>query len=164
MVTFITLSILIVSIPIMMPFAKADQATESYQVFTNPQTYEVGDNVTILAQALSLNPGNVITITDVVVYDPNGAVAAEWHNQTIVLPDTQTIVTVGTMTPQVAGNYSIDCNATGCPTIIRFFLPFFCYVKPKNYVPEVPTGTIDAVLAAVAAAGLYVTKKKWPKK
>jgi len=158
--TFIILSILIVAIPIMMPFAKAQTTTESYQVFTNPQTYQLGDNVTILAQALSLNPGNVITISDVVVYDPNGAVAAEWHNQSIVLPDTQTIVTVGTFTPAVVGTYSINCTATGCPWIIFFWRPFFCWIKPRNYVPEVPLGSIAAVLAAAAATAVYVTKKK----
>jgi hypothetical protein len=150
----------VVLLVLLVPLVRADSTTESFIVYTDKQNYTVGDPVSVYVQAQSIDPSQNITVTDVIVYDPTNATAAEWHGLAIVLTDTTTPQLVGTLTATIEGNYTVNANATGCPWLLRAIFVFFCRLLHINTVPEVPYGTIAATAALLGATGLYLTRKK----
>lgn len=145
---------------IIIPLVKADGTNEYFNVYTDKTTYEVGGPITVYVQAGLIDPGQNITITDVVVYDPNGLAIAQWHNLAMVLTNTATPALVGTLTATIEGTYTIDANATGCAYRLYSFCHFFCQCRIPKSVPEIPFGTIAAMATGFGATGLYITKKR----
>jgi len=143
------------------PLVMADEATESFIVYTDKEEYLVGEVVRIYVKAEAIDPNQTITVTDVVVYDPANNTVAEWNNLTIVLTDTTTSVYVDSITAETEGTYTVFAEATGCPWRLWFFWWFFCWRKwNHNVVPEVPFGTVIALIALLGATGLYIQRKK----
>ena len=142
------------------PLASADETTESFIVYTDKQNCVVGEPVTIYVKAEAIDLNQTITITDVVVYDPNNLSVAEWHNISIVLTNTTTPEYVGTVIAASEGEYTVSAKATGCPWILWAIWRFFCRWWRRNVIPEYPFGTIAAMAAFFGATGLYVSRKK----
>jgi hypothetical protein len=142
------------------PLASADETTESFTVYTDKQEYIVGETINIYVKAEAIDPNQTITITDVIVYDPNNSSVAEWHNLSIVLTDTATIEYVGTVIATSEGEYTVSAKATGCPWFLWAIWFFFCRWWRRNVIPEYPFGTIAAMAAFFGATGLYVSRKK----
>ena len=145
----------------MIPLVRAQEpteTTESFIVYTDKPTYEIGETISIYVQAVSIDPGSDITVQNVTVYGPDKAVTADWRGINIVLTDTETTQQVGTLTPTVDGAYTVEASGTGCPFILRWIC-FFCWRKPCQTVPEVPLGTIAVAAAMLGATGLYIKKK-----
>jgi len=147
------------------PLVMADASTESFKVYTDKTEYMAGEVVRIYVKADAIDPNQTITVTDVIVYDPENKTVAEWHDLSIVLTDTTTSVYVDSIMAEAEGTYMVYAEATGCPWILRFIWWFFCrrHYKP-NVVPEVPFGTIISSLALLGATGLYMQRKKHLKK
>jgi hypothetical protein len=146
---------------VMIPLARAQEpagTTESFIVYTDKPTYELGETVNVYVKAVSIDPGSDITVQDITVYGPDNAVAAEWHGLNIVLTDTETIQQVGTLIPTMDGTYTVDASGTGCPFILKWIC-FFCWRRPCQKVPEAPLGTIVVAAAMLGATGLYIKKK-----
>lgn len=143
------------------PLAMADESTESFIVYTDKEEYLAGEIVRIYVKAEAIDPGQTITVTDIVVYDPANNTVVEWHNLTIVLTDTETAVYVGYVVAETEGAYMIYAKATGCPWILWFIWWFFCrrFFKPR-VVPEVPLGTIAALTTLAGATALYIKRRK----
>jgi len=143
------------------PLASADETTESFLVFTDKEDYLVGEAVNIYVKAEAIDPNQTITVSDVIVYDPNNSSIMEWHNLTIVLEDTDTIKYVGTVIATSEGEYTVSAKATGCPWFLWAFFWFFCRCRWRsNVVPEYPFGTIAAMGAFLGATALYMSKKR----
>jgi len=142
------------------PLASADETTESFIVYTDKKDYIVGEPVNIYVKAEAIDPNQTITITDVVVYDPNNLSVAEWHNISIVLTNTTTPEYVGTVIAASEGEYTVSAKATGCPWILWAIWRFFCRWWRSNVIPEYPFGTIAAMAAFFGATGLYFSRKK----
>jgi len=140
--------------------ASADGTTESFIVYTDKQDYIVGEAVNVYVKAEAIDPNQTITVTDVIVYDPNNLSVAEWHNLSIVLANTVTTEYVGTIIATSEGEYSVSAKATGCPWILRAIWRFFCWWWRRNVIPEYPFGTIAAMAAFFGATVLYVSRKK----
>jgi hypothetical protein len=145
----------------MVPLMSASATTESFSVYTDKQYYNVGDIVNIYAQANSINPNNTITVTNVVVYDPNNSTIAEWNNLSIVLDNTTTIVLIGALNVTTEGTYTVNATATGCIWRLWCRCYFFCECKPPKPIPEYPFGTMAAMTALFGAMGLYFARKKY---
>ena len=134
---------------------------QSFIVYTDKLDYEVGETVTVYVKADAIYRGEVITVTDVVVYDPNNTPVAQWHGLSIVLTDTTTPHVVGTLTAPVEGVYTVEASGTGSPQILRSSWHFHCRPRtPPVVVPEYPFGTIAAMTALLGAAGLYMARKR----
>ncbi|MGQ9460590.1 MAG: hypothetical protein ACUVRA_05115 [Candidatus Bathyarchaeaceae archaeon] len=140
------------------PLASADETTKSFIVYTEKKDYVIGEPVNIYVKAEAMDPNHTITVTDVIVYDPNNMSVAEWHNLSIVLTDTTTIKYVGTVIATSEGEYIVSAEATGC--ILRAIWRFFCWWWRRNVIPEIPFGTLAAMTAFFGATGLYVFGKK----
>jgi hypothetical protein len=123
----------------------------------------VGQTVNVYVQANSINPGQNITIIDVVVYDPNNSTAAEWTNP-IILTNTTTPESVGSLNATIAGTYTVNASATGCAYKLYCTWHFFCEQKPPKAIPEYSLGTIAAMTAIFGATSLYITRKKYATK
>lgn len=150
------------------PLAMADESTESFSIYTDKEEYLVGENVNIYVQAIAIDPNETITVTDVVVYDPANISVAEWHNLSIALVDTTTPVYVGTTIAESEGNYTVSAEATGCWWKLWAKCWFKCWHHWHHHVvPEVPFGTVMAMMIFLGATGLYTVqrkskdKKKW---
>jgi hypothetical protein len=142
----------------------ADASTESFSIYTDKEEYLVGEAVNIFVKANAIDPNETITITDVVTYDPANISVAEWHNISIVLPDTTTIAYVGTIIAESEGEYAVSAEATGCAWRLHARWWFRCWFWRNHVVPEVPFGTVIAMLTFLGATGFYVVRKKQPKK
>jgi len=144
------------------PLARADETTEAFTVYTDKQDYLVGEAVNVYVKAEAIDPNQTITVTDIVVYDPNNLSVAEWHDLSIMLTDTVMIEYVGTVIATSEGEYTVSAKATGCPWILRAIWRFFCrwWQWQRNVIPEYPFGTVAAMAAFFAATGLYVSRKK----
>jgi hypothetical protein len=149
----------LVLLALLVPLVRAQATTESFTIYTDKQTYLVGETVSIYVQANSIDPDQTITVTDVIVYDPNNAIVAEWHGLTIELADTTTSQLVGTLTANAEGTYTVSADAFGCKWLLIALCYFFCWGHHNN-VPEVPFGTIVAAAPLLGATGLYLTRKK----
>jgi hypothetical protein len=120
----------------MIPLVSAQEptgTTESFIVYTDKPTYEIGETINIYVQAVSIDPGSDITVQNVTVYDPENAVTADWRELNIVLTDTETAQQVGTLTPTMDGAYTVEASGTGCPLVLRHIC-FFCWCKPHQTV------------------------------
>jgi hypothetical protein len=155
-------SVALCLLTLFVPLVIADQTTESFTVYTDKQEYLVGEAVNIYVKAEAIDPNQTITVTDVIVYDPNNVSVAEFHNLSIVLTNTTTPEYVGTVVATIEGEYTVSAQATGC----AWFLPargwhFYCWRKPPcKVIPEIPFGTIAAMGAFFGATGLYITRSK----
>lgn len=153
------LIIFIIVLALAVSLVKAQTSDESFSVFTDQTTYNVGDTVTVLTQANYIDPNSTITVTDVNVTDPSGNLVAQWNNLNVVLSNTTTVVQIGTLTANTPGNYTVNAAATGCLTIL--FCHWIFQIKPFiKPVPEYPLGTITALTAVLAVAGLYIKVKR----
>ena len=151
------LCVMILAIPTVM----ADETTESFTVYTDKDEYLIGEIVRIYVKANAIDPNQTITVTDIIVYDPANSTVAEWHDLSIVLTDTTTSVYVDSITAEVEGTYTVYAEGTGCPWRLWFFWWFFCRrCRWPRVVPEVPFGTVIALVALVGATGLYIQRKK----
>jgi hypothetical protein len=146
------------------PLVMADESTESFSIYTDKEEYLVGEAVNIHVKANAIDPNETITVTDVVVFDPANISVAEWHNISIVLTDTATSAYVGTIIAESEGSYTVSAEATGCWWILRARWWFRCWCWHSHVVPEVPFGTVIAMLTFLGATGLYAVRKKRPKK
>ena len=146
------------------PLAMADASTESFSIYTDKEEYFVGEAVNIYVKANAIDPNETITVTDVVIYDPSNVSVAEWHNLSIVLTDTVTPEYVGTIIAESEGSYTVSAKATGCPWILLAIWRFICKYWHSKVIPEVPFGTIIAMVSLIGATGLYAVRKKHPKK
>lgn len=155
--------LLTISVLLLVPLARADGTAESFIVYTDKTDYLAGEPINIYVKAQAIDPGQNITVTDVVVYDPSYSIVAEWHSLSIVLTSTTTPELVGTLTATIEGNYTVQAEATGCPFILRAIFWFFLrwLHSPTNTVPEVPFGTIAAAAALLGATTLYLTRKRY---
>lgn len=152
---------LILTVPLVM----AEEPTESFSVYTDKEEYLVGDAVSIYVKANAIDPNETITVVDVVVYDPANVSVVEWHNLSIVLTDTVTPAYVGTFIAESEGTYTVCAQATGCFWLLKAIWKFLCwFLKPKKVIPEVPFGTIIAMVTLLGATGLYTVRKKHPRK
>jgi hypothetical protein len=142
------------------PLARADETTEVFTVYTDKQSYLVGEAVNIYVKAEAIDPNQTITVTDVIVHDPGNSSVAEWHNISIVLTDTTTPEYVGTVIATSEGEYTVSAEATGCLWTLWAICRFFCR-RWCNVIPEYPFGTIAAMAAFFGATGLYVSRKKY---
>jgi len=143
------------------PTVIADETTESFTVYTDKNEYLLGEIVRIYVKANAIDPNQTITVTDIIVYDPANNTVAEWHNLSIVLTDITTSVYVDSITAEVEGTYTVYAEGTGCPWRLWFFWWFFCRrCRWPRVVPEVPFGTVIALVALVGATGLYIQRKK----
>lgn len=154
------LCVMLLAIPLVM----ADESTESFTIYTEKEEYIVGEVVNIYVKANAIDPNETITVTDVIVYDPDNITIAEWHNLTIVLTDTTTPAYVGSTIAQSEGSYTVSAEATGCLWILRAIWRFICRFFRHKVVPEVPFGTVIALVTLLGATGLYIQQKKRPKK
>jgi hypothetical protein len=143
------------------PIIQVSAASESFTVYTDKPQYMIGGTVNIYVKANYIDPGNTITVTDIVVTDPYGATVAAWHGLSIVLTDTTTPKLAGTLTATSVGTYTISATAFGCTTLLKAAGYF---TVAGDDVPEVPFGTIAAAAALIAATGLYLTRKKYTTK
>jgi hypothetical protein len=139
-----------------LPLVKADSTSESFTVFTERSQYLVGETINVFVKAEAIDPNQTITVTDVVVFDPNNASVAEWHNTSIVLTYVGEQQYVGSVVGTLQGEYTVSANATGCLWILRCFWHFFCIIPIHHVVPEVPIGTIAASASMILALGAYV--------
>jgi hypothetical protein len=153
---YLTLGLLI----LLVPLARASTTTESFSIYTDKQDYLVGEPINVYVGANSIDPNQTITVTVVVVYDPNNSTVAEWQNIAIVLTDTVTTETVGMLNATIEGSYTVDANATGCLFILHSAWHFCCHRECLKTVPDYPLGTIGAMTALFGATGVYVTRKK----
>ena len=158
----VAICLLALSVPLVMADGHRDGGIpESFSVYTDKPDYEVGETVTIYVKADYINRGEVITVTDVIVYDPNNSPVAQWQGISIVLTDTTTPKIVGTFAAPVEGFYTVEASGTGCPLILRCSWRFHCRPRvPINVVPEFPFGTIAGATVFLGATGLYITRKK----
>jgi len=160
LVAVMWLCALILTVPLVM----ADESTESFSVYTDKEEYLVGEPVKIYIKANAIDPNETITVTDVVVYDPTNVSVSEWHNISIILTNTVTPVYVGSIIAESEGTYQVSAEATGCLWILRAIHRFICrFLRPK-VIPDVPFGTVMAIVAFLGATGLYAIRKKHPKK
>jgi hypothetical protein len=158
------------------PLVKADETVEPFSVYTDKTEYLVGEVINIYVKANAAGASEAITVTSVVVFDPSNVSVAEWNDLSIVLTETPTYV--GRIIAQSEGGHTVAAEAaveqaSGTSAtagvagrrwwiwrvIWRFIIRFF---HPK-VVPEVPVGTIVAMIGLVGATGLYVVKRKNPK-
>lgn len=146
-----------------LPLVSADETTESFIVYTERNEYIVGEPINVYVKAEAIDPNQTITVTDVVVYDPDNSSVVEWNNISIVLTDTTTPEYVGTAVATSEGEYIVLANATGCPWILRARWHFRCRCL-RHIVPEVPLGTIMASVAMIIALVAYGTMPKWRKR
>lgn len=146
------------------PLVMADSSTESFSIYTDKEEYFVGEAVNIFVKANAIDPNETITITDVVIYDPANVSVAEWHNISIVLTDTTTPAYVKTIIAESEGEYTVSAEATGCAWRLRARWWFKCWFWCDHVVPEVPYGTVIAMLTFLGATGFYAVRKKQPKK
>jgi hypothetical protein len=146
------------------PFVMADETTESFSIYTDKEEYLVGETVNIYAKADAIDPNETITVEDVIVFDPANVSVAEWHNLSIVFTDTATPAYVGTVIAESDGNYTVSAEATGCSWRLRARWRFRCRCWCHHVIPEVPFGTVVAMLAFLGATGFYAVKKKHPEK
>jgi hypothetical protein len=153
----LTLGLLLLLIPLARVYANS----ESFSIFTDKQDYVVGEPIIVYVKANSIDPNQTITVTVVVVYDPSNITIAKWQNISIVLTDTITTETVGTLTAPVEGSYTVDANATGCAFILHSCWHFCCHCWCPKTVPDFPLGTIGAMAALFGATGIYITRKKY---
>lgn len=153
-------AIILCSLVLIIPLARADQTTESFIVYTDKQYYTVGDLVTIYVKANSIDTNSTITVTDVTVYDPNNSSVAQWNNLSIVLNDTTTPELIGTLNATTEGTYTVDATAIGCLWIFKCWCWFYCLFRPWKVIPECPLGAIAAMTALLGTTGLYVRGKK----
>lgn len=151
---------LILTVPLVM----ADESTESFSIYTDKEEYLVGEPVNIYVKANEIDPNETITVTDVIVYDPGNITVAEWHNLSIVLTDTTTPAYVGSIIAESEGTYQVSAEATGCLWILRAIYRFICRLLHRQVIPDVPFGTVMAMVAFLGATGLYAIRKKHPKK
>lgn len=145
---------------LLVPMARASAETESFSIYTDKEEYEMGESVNIYVKANAIDPNETITVTDVVVYDESNSTVAEWRGISIVLEDTTTTKYVGTFAVGAPGNYTIWANATGCLWILCAIWRFICRWWRHHVIPEYPLGTIGALVAFLAAAGIYIFRKK----
>jgi hypothetical protein len=153
------LCILILAVPL----AMAEEPTESFSVYTDKEEYIVGEAVNVHVIANAIDPNETITVTDVIAYDPANVSVAEWHNLTIILTDTTTPEYVGTLIAESEGNYTVSAEGWGCAWRLRCRCRFRCR-RWRRPIPEVPLGTIMAIVAFLGATGVYAVQKKHPKK
>jgi hypothetical protein len=142
--------------------ARADETTESFTVYTEKQVYMEGEQVNIYVKADSIDPGQNITVTDVIVYDPRNSIVAEWHNISVTLMDTTHTEYVGTLTAMLEGTYTVYAEATGCPWRIPGWWFFFCWCHNCHHdhvIPEYPLGTIMAMATVFGALAFYTVRK-----
>jgi len=144
---------------LLIPLASASETTESFTIYTERTEYLVGELINVYAKAEAIDPNQTITITDVVVYNPENLSVVEWRNISIVFVDTTTSQYIGTVVATSEGEYTVSANATGCPWILRAIWRFFCR-RLNNTVPEVPLGPIMASILMVAAFGAYFELQK----
>jgi len=156
LVSVIALCLLVLLIPL----ARASETTESFTVYTDKQNYIAGELVNIYVKADSIDPNQTITVTDVIVYDPNNSSVAEWHNISIVLTTTTTSEQVGSFTATSEGPYTVNASAIGCAWRLWSCWRFFCW-RHHFVVPEYPFGTIASMATFFGAIGLYFTRKKY---
>ena len=147
----------------LLPLVRADETTESFTVFTEKSTYVVGETINVFVKAEAVDPNQTITVTDIVVFDPNNASVAEWHNISIILSYAGAQQHVGTIRATAEGEYTISANANGCPWILRALWRFFC-LRLRNYVPEVPLGTVAASASMILALAGYFLVPRWRRK
>ena len=154
----IKIAVLILFIVVfMVPLVRVNAQTESFTVYTDKTQYALGATAYVYVKANYIFPRNTITVTDVVVTDPNGHTAAAWHGLNIVLSDTTTSILVGSVSPTLIGTYSVSAQAFGCSLLLNANCNFLTYTTS---VPEVPFGTIGVAAALLAAMCLYFTRKK----
>jgi hypothetical protein len=158
------------------PLAKANETVEPFSVYTDKTEYLVGEVINIYVKANTVDANETITVTSVAVFDPSNASVAEWNDLSIALTTAPTFV--GRIIAESEGSYTVSAEAMVEPAsgisavtgvagrrwwiwrvIWRFIIRFF---HPK-VVPEVPVGTIVAMIGFVGATGLYVVKRKNPK-
>lgn len=146
------------------PLVMADETTESFSIYTDKEEYFVGEAVNIYVKANAIDPNETITVEDVIVFDPANVSVVEWHNLSIVLTDTVTPAYVGTIIAESEGSYTVSAEATGCPWRLRARWWFRCWCWRPRVIPEVPFGTVVAMLAFLGATGFYAVRKKHPEK
>jgi len=147
-----------------LPLVKADPTSESFTVFTERSQYLVGETINVFVKAEAIDPNQTITVTDVVVFDPNNASVAEWHNMSLVLTYVGEQQCVGSVVGTLEGEYTVSANATGCLWILRCLWHFFCIDHRNHVVPEVPIGTIAMSASMILALAAYVTVPRWKRK
>jgi hypothetical protein len=146
------------------PLVMADESTESFSIYTDKEEYLVGEAVNIHVKANAIDPNETITVTDVVIYDPANISVAEWHNISIILTDTTTIAYMGTIIAESEGTYTVSAEATGCAWRLCARWWFRCRFWCHHVVPEVPFGTVIAMMSFLGATGFYAVRKRHPKK
>jgi hypothetical protein len=150
---------------IVTPLAAADELTESFSVYTDKDQYLVGETANIYVKANAIDPNQTITVSDVVVYDPANISVAEWHNLSIVLNDTTTLVYVGSITAETEGTYTVSATATGCLWLLRCIYYFICLLLSlRPAVPEVPAGTVMAGVSMIAALFVFIAVPRFRRK
>lgn len=155
------LSTLILAIPL----AMSDECTESFSIYTDKEEYLVGEAVNIYVKANAIDPNETIIVTDVVIFDPANITVKEWHNLTVILPDTIAPAYVGTIFAESEGIYTVSAGAWGGRWRLWarwwFIIRWFWH---RKVIPEVPFGTVIAMMSLVGATGLYAVRKKTRKK
>jgi hypothetical protein len=71
---------------------------------------------------------------------------------------------VGNFTAESEGKYMVSAKATGCLWFLFAIFWFICWWHHHHVIPEVPFGTIIAMITFLAATGLYSVRKKHPNK
>jgi len=159
--SIILLGLLLLSLSPFITIASADETTESFTIYTDKEEYLLGEIVEIYVKAEAIDPGQNITVTDVIVYDPNNITIAEWHNTTIVLTDTTNPKYVGRVIATSEGKYTVHAKATGCPWFLWALWFFLCWWWEKTHViPEIPYGTLAASASMILAVITYAAASK----
>ncbi|MDH5788765.1 MAG: hypothetical protein OEZ40_10795 [Candidatus Bathyarchaeota archaeon] len=91
----------------------AGTSTGSFSIFNGKEEYLIGETVDIYVKVDAIDQNQIITVTQVIVYDPADISVAEWHDLSIVLADTATPAYVGTIIAESEGNYAVSARATG---------------------------------------------------
>lgn len=146
------LCLMIFAVPLVRAEEPAEGSTESFTVRTDKEEYLIGENVAIYVKAEAIDPQyGDITVTDVIVYNPNNETVAEWHNLTIVLTDTETLVYVNSITAEMEGAYTVEAEAVGCPWVLRSRWFFWCY--PFRVYTDKPWYSVGEVARVYVKAG-----------
>jgi hypothetical protein len=159
----------------------AEEASEPFVVFTERKEYFVGELINVYVKVAALDANQTVTVTDVVVFDPNNMSVAEWRGISIVLTSAGETQYIGTVAATSEGNYTVSADATATVSagggygttagasgrhvcwIRRVIWRFFCRGF-RHVVPEVPLGTIAASAAMIVGLAGYVFMPRWRRK